>query len=560
MSLISDYKIIRVLDDDEKGLVELVEDRDGERFVRRKMRGRTDVYLALEKLHHRFLPEIRSAEFDGTNTIVIEEYISNRGDISCLKGESEIVDAFCELCVVLEFIHKRDIIHRDIKPSNILVADDGHIRLIDFDAARRFKDDASNDTRYLGTKGYAAPEQFGFSQTNYTADIYALGVTMKTVMGKLAQSRKYREIIRKCTEFDPVNRYQSATAVRRSLWFGKVRTFIEIVVVAVVLIGAVIFASALNKSVDTDENISVDTTASVAVTEVVLENAYEFVSPSGEDKTEAAANGHIRDIDLEGRWITVEELDDFEQTVIEQWIDEESDTFLYDDTLDLQYMDFYYGGTYYAYYLFHSETNKWNYGEIKYTTSSESENTLSYYIYRIDVQDCLFLEKKDDNGCYVLKKDVREYISPQDSSKIADVIYDIPETDEYGNIKYHSSLTEEYEFVNDPDLIGEWVGVDYIDAYDVTWIYNENMDTADLRYKKIDFRDDGSCTYYLGEDMKQADHKWTYGLVVLEDGTDIKNYMIYNINGEDYLYIENMVSNPSVLNGYEVGYYIFKRV
>lgn len=553
------YQIIKELDVDENSIVELVKDTRGQRFVRRIMRGKVDVYLALHKHSHRFLPEIEAAEFDGDNTVIVEEYIENIGDLSCLDGEDEIICAFCELCEALEFIHSRGIIHRDIKPSNVLVANDGHIRLIDFDAARLYKADVSNDTRYLGTKGYAAPEQFGFSQTDCTADIYALGVTMKTVMGNLAQSRKYREIIRKCTEFDPVNRYQRAAAVRRSLRFGKVRTAVEIAVAAVVLIGAVIFASALNKSVDTDENISVDTTASVAVTEAVPEGAYKFVSPGEENKTEAAANGHIRDIDLEGRWITVKELDDFGQAAIEQWIDEESDTFLYDNALDLQYMDFYYGGTYYAYYLLHSETNKWNYGEIKYSISPDTEKTLSYYIYRIDGQDCLFLEKKDGNGCYVLKKDVREYVSPQDSSRIADVMYDIPETDEYGNIKYHSSLTEEYEFVNDPDLIGEWVGVDYIDTYDVTWIYNENMDTTDLWYKKIDFRDDGSCTYYLGEDMKQAAHKWTYGLVIPEDGTDIKSYMIYNINGEDYLYVENRVSNPSSLNGFDSGYYNFKR-
>ncbi|MBQ5319309.1 MAG: serine/threonine protein kinase [Oscillospiraceae bacterium] len=554
------YKIIKELDNDENSVVELIEDTGGKRFVRRIMRGKVDVYLTLHKLLHRFLPKIEAAEFDGENTVIVEEYIENIGDLSCLDGECEIINAFCELCEVLNFIHGQGIIHRDIKPSNVLVANDGHIRLIDFDAARRYKEESSNDTRYLGTKGYAAPEQFGFAQTDFTADIYALGVTMKTVMGSLAQSRKYRDTIRKCTEFDPVNRYQSASAVRRSLRFGKVRTAVGIAVTVVLLTGTAVLILALNGFGDTDENISVDTTTALtAVTEVVSEGVYEFVSPSEENKTEAAANGHIRDTDLEGRWITVEELDDFGQEAIEQWIDEESDTFLYDDTLDLQYMDFYYGGTYYAYYLFHSETNNWNYGEIKYNTSYDVENTLSYYIYRIDGEDCLFLEKKDDNGCYVLKKDVREYVSPQDSSRIADVIYDIPETDEYGNVKYHSSLTEEYEFVNDPDLIGKWVGVDYIDAYDVTWIYDKNMDTADLWYKKIDFRDDGSCTYYLGEDMEQADHRWTYGLVILEEGTDIKSYMIYNINGEEYLYIEDRVSNPSALNGYEIGYYIFKR-
>lgn len=119
------------------------------------------------------------------------------------------------------FLHQYGIIHRDIKPSNLLLAPDGHIRLIDFDAAREERPGGESDTRLLGTRGYVPPEQYGFSQTNVRADIYSVGVTLKHLLGNRAEKRPYRHIIRKCTEFAPKRRYATAKAL---LWALKTRT------------------------------------------------------------------------------------------------------------------------------------------------------------------------------------------------------------------------------------------------------------------------------------------------------------------------------------------------
>ena len=155
--------------------------------------------------------------FEGDSTIVVEEYIEGRSAGSTALTEKQCLVIVRELCDALIFLHGQGIIHRDIKPSNILIAQDGHIRLIDFDAARMPKEDLEQDTRLLGTKGYAPPEQYGFAQTDERADIYALGVTLGQLLGDKAKKQIYKRIIRKCTRLDPDKRYQSVRQVRQAL-------------------------------------------------------------------------------------------------------------------------------------------------------------------------------------------------------------------------------------------------------------------------------------------------------------------------------------------------------
>ena len=149
------------------------------------------------------------------------------------------------MCCLFGIVDSHGILHRDIKPSNLLLAADGHIRLIDFDAAREEKPNVDSDTRLLGTKGYAPPEQYGFAQTDARADIYAVGVTMKQLLGKQAEKRPYRHILRKCTEFAPKRRYATAKAL---LWALKTRTLqlcLPWLIAAAVLLIAGTFAYAL---------------------------------------------------------------------------------------------------------------------------------------------------------------------------------------------------------------------------------------------------------------------------------------------------------------------------
>ncbi len=113
-------------------------------------------------------------------TVVIREYVRGEPLSLILEREKTLPLAEAKRIVkgvsdALFILHRKNIVHRDVNPNNIIVSDIS-VALIDFDISRSVKKDSPRDTFILGTVGYAAPEQFGFSQSDKRADIYALGV------------------------------------------------------------------------------------------------------------------------------------------------------------------------------------------------------------------------------------------------------------------------------------------------------------------------------------------------------------------------------------------------
>lgn len=217
------YEVISLIKQSEKSAVHLVREEGGDRiYIRKILKGQHPIYLTLKNCRHPFLPELYEVDISDASTTLIEEYVEGQSLGSAELSEKQLLGAVRELCTVLEFLHGKGIIHRDIKPSNIILAKDGHIRLIDFDAARMPKNDLEQDTRLLGTRGYAPPEQYGFAQTDVRADIYAFGVTLRQLLGDKAQKPRYRRIIQKCTNLNPDRRYRSVGQMKRALFGSRI--------------------------------------------------------------------------------------------------------------------------------------------------------------------------------------------------------------------------------------------------------------------------------------------------------------------------------------------------
>ena len=206
-------------------------DKDGRLFVRKN--AQIDAELA-EKLKNISSPYIvKFVEFGEDGAYVIEEYIDGVTAAEQTLTRKQAVRVLIELCDALNALHSAKIIHRDIKPSNLIIAADGHIKLIDFDASRIAKAVQDKDTQILGTEGFAPPEQFGFSQTDSRSDIYSFGVTMKLLLGENAA--QFGNVIRKCTSLDPNLRYQSIVQVKTAIRLASLKRFLFIPIAAAFL-------------------------------------------------------------------------------------------------------------------------------------------------------------------------------------------------------------------------------------------------------------------------------------------------------------------------------------
>ena len=221
-----EYETVKTIKNSERGCVSLLQNKqNGTRFIFRHYQGSGEVYRKLLSVSCRNLPKImEAAEQDGM-VAVLEEYIQGDSLAFLLAGAcltpAEARKITFQLCNALWVLHSLGAVHRDIKPENVIVRGSEAI-LIDFDASRIFKSGTNQDTQILGTTGYAAPEQYGITQTDERADIYSLGVLLNIMLtGKhpsreLASGRLGR-IVQKCTMVNPEKRYKSVLYLMEAL-------------------------------------------------------------------------------------------------------------------------------------------------------------------------------------------------------------------------------------------------------------------------------------------------------------------------------------------------------
>jgi len=196
----------------------------------------------LKRLDHPSLPRIVDIIEDPQRIYVVMDYVEGESLDKVLsmygaQTQEQVINWAKQLCGVLNYLHSctPPIIYRDMKPANVVLQPNGNIKLLDFGIAREYKDQKIEDTVSLGTKGYAAPEQFGGKgQTDVRTDIYCLGVTLyHLVTGhnpceppyELYPIRQWNpnlsggleRIIQKCTQLNPEDRYQSSAELLYAL-------------------------------------------------------------------------------------------------------------------------------------------------------------------------------------------------------------------------------------------------------------------------------------------------------------------------------------------------------
>lgn len=224
------YTIVECFNNTEKSYALLAEDKKNQKKVVAKCFSNNNILY--ENNENNILKDTESTqiprfieEFKNDNYyIVIREYVEGISLDEYLRAQRLDYKSKLELAIRLAYamreLHSLNpaIIHRDIKPQNIIVKDDGNIAFIDFEISRRYKQGEPVDTTIGGTAGYAAPEQYGFMQTDIRSDIYSYGVVLAWMMKGRAEPLKNSEkglekISKKCTEFLPDKRYKNDDAL-----------------------------------------------------------------------------------------------------------------------------------------------------------------------------------------------------------------------------------------------------------------------------------------------------------------------------------------------------------
>jgi serine/threonine protein kinase/Tol biopolymer transport system component len=163
-------------------------------------------------------------------------------------GNDRIAKFGVAIAEALGAAHARGVIHRDVKPSNIFVTTSGLLKVLDFGVAKWLRSsnestatDLTRTDGVTGTVPYMSPEQLRGQDVDGRSDIYSLGVVLYemstgrrpypgTVQSELIDAilnrpasppgninpqlpPKLEEIILKCLEKDPEDRYQTAKEI-----------------------------------------------------------------------------------------------------------------------------------------------------------------------------------------------------------------------------------------------------------------------------------------------------------------------------------------------------------
>lgn len=138
----------------------------------------------------------------------------------CFSTE-EVMDFGKTLCGVLGYLHSQNppVIYGDLKPDNLMLTESGHLYLVDFGASVTFY--GKEPGQCMGTRGYAAPEQYE-GRICESSDIFGLGKVLEALLGKkrwrcLLRNPRLGFLLWKCTRKEPRLRPENMAEVEAVL-------------------------------------------------------------------------------------------------------------------------------------------------------------------------------------------------------------------------------------------------------------------------------------------------------------------------------------------------------
>ncbi|MCZ7540850.1 MAG: protein kinase [Anaerolineae bacterium] len=136
--------------------------------------------LAAARLNHPGIMAIYDVSQEGDRPYLVVEHVEGRPLSDFIPSLPDVVAEYGrQICLALDYAHRRGLIHRDIKPANIHITPDNVVKIMDFGLA--ISGESKRLTalgRIIGTPAYLSPEQAqGFALTSHT-DIYSTGVVL----------------------------------------------------------------------------------------------------------------------------------------------------------------------------------------------------------------------------------------------------------------------------------------------------------------------------------------------------------------------------------------------